>query len=207
MPTTPRATSGQFATTAFTVLVTGSRDWDKIEAVRDEIVKIKDLAQSLGFTPSQVTLVHGNAKGADRIASTFAAMVGFNVVSVPADWKSHYYATVDKDEEPKQLCRCDLATATYCKMAGIVRNLKMLDTYKPDMVLAFNRDSSAGTMHTISESRKRGLITTVIRYESDEVSATASEDVAANSDGSSHPRPAAHSSTEVTDDPFVTHNV
>jgi hypothetical protein len=32
----------------------------------------------------------------------------------------------------------------------------MLDT-KPDLVLAFQRDGSRGTQHTIDEARKRGI--------------------------------------------------
>jgi hypothetical protein len=199
MPTTPRDTSGHYAKTAFTVLVTGSRNWDDVGRVRDEIVKIKSFAESLGLTPSQVTLVHGNAQGADRTAGTFAAMVGFNVVSVPAEWNTHQWA--DVDGEPKQVCRCDIPNVRYCKMAGIARNLKMLDEHKPDMVLAFNRDNSSGTMHTINESRKRGLITNVVRYKQDSDSATNSEDVVAQ-DGTPQ-----DTTVQVTDDPFAAHNV
>lgn len=197
MPTSSRESNGQFAKTAFTLLVTGSRNWDSVESVRDELVKVKDLAVSLGLTPSQVTLVHGNAQGADRIAGTLGSMLGFNVHAVPADWNKHQFANVDG--ENKQVCRCDIPNVTYCKMAGITRNLRMLDDYKPDMVLAFNRDSSSGTMHTITESRKRSLITTVVRY----------EDVVTNASGGTVPDGTSHSVTDlkVTDDPFSQYRV
>lgn len=199
MPTTPRDSSGHFAKTAFTVLVTGSRNWDNIARIRDELVRVKDLADSLDVAPSQITLVHGNAQGADRTAGTFATMLGFNVVSVPAQWNKHHFV------DGEQACRCDIPNVKFCKMAGIHRNLEMLNTYKPDMVVAFNRDNSAGTMHTISESRRRGLITNVVRYEdTDKADAVTSDTV---SDGSSHNSVTAAPNAQVTDDPFVQYQV
>jgi hypothetical protein len=120
-------------------------------------------------------------------------MVGFNVISVPAQWNRHQFVNGE------QACKCDIPNVKYCKMAGIARNLQMLDEYKPDMVLAFNRDSSSGTMHTITESRKRGLITTVVRY-ADVVSPASGDDTA---DGTSQ----VIDTTVVSDDPFQVHRV
>jgi hypothetical protein len=207
MPTTPRAENGTFAKTAFTLLITGSRTWDNIAAIRDALVEVRDLAKSLDLTPSQVTLVHGNAQGADRTCGTFGAMLGFNVISVPADWNKHYFVTDELSGAERQACRCVLdkdapGYKNYCKMAGIVRNLHMLDNYKPDMVLAFNRDNSSGTMHTMKEARKRGLILKVVNYDaSDSDASTHAVTQDASSQVTTTQTPT--SGATVTDDPFA----
>jgi hypothetical protein len=80
----------------------------------------------------QVAVLHGAAWGADRIAGRAARMLGFQVRAFHADW------------------------ATHGRRAGILRNLQMLDE-RPDLVLAFQRDGSRGTQHTIDEARRRGI--------------------------------------------------
>jgi hypothetical protein len=74
----------------------------------------------------------GVERSADMLADRAARELGFTVEPHPADWKRHG------------------------KAAGPIRNLAMLDT-KPDLVLAFQRDGSRGTQHTIDEARKRGI--------------------------------------------------
>lgn len=78
------------------------------------------------------TVVHGASRGADMIAGGLAGSMGLSVQECPADWKA----------EPRK--------------AGILRNLAMLDT-RPDLVLAFQRNGSRGTQHTIDEARRRGI--------------------------------------------------
>ena len=50
---------------------------------------------------------------------------------------------------------------TYGKQAGFIRNIQMLDE-KPDLVIAFQKNASRGTQHTINEARKRGIPVEVI---------------------------------------------
>jgi hypothetical protein len=52
----------------------------------------------------------------------------------------------------------------YGRHAGLERNLEMLDT-NPDLVIAFQRNRSRGTQHTIDQARKRGIAVEVIRWE------------------------------------------
>jgi hypothetical protein len=61
-----------------------------------------------------------------------ADAMGYAVEEFPADWRGKG------------------------KRAGILRNLAMLDQ-QPDLVLAFQRDGSTGTQHTIDEARRRGV--------------------------------------------------
>jgi len=115
---------------AVRVLVCGSRDWGDAEAIERELC---------GW-PVGTVVVHGAAsrkvrgveQSADMLADRIARAYGYRVEPFPADWKA----------EPRR--------------AGILRNLAMLDT-GPDLVLAFQRNGSRGTQHTIDEARRRGI--------------------------------------------------
>lgn len=108
-----------------TVLVCGSRDWADRES----------LASALTGLPGEhyeIEIIHGGARGADRIAGEEAERLGFGVRVFPANWRG------------------------LGKRAGILRNIEMLDE-KPNLVMAFQRDGSRGTQHTIDEARRRGI--------------------------------------------------
>lgn len=72
------------------------------------------------------TLIHGNCKGADRIAAEVGRCIGMRVIAYPADW-------------------------SLGKRAGPIRNQKMLDD-NPELVLVFHEDldSSKGTKDMLS---------------------------------------------------------
>lgn len=104
-------------------MVSGSRSWSDRDAIR----------AALEGWPATTTLLHGNANGADRIAASVAAELGYGI----------------RPYEPD-------------KRAGILRNLAMLDE-RPDVVLAFWDGRSHGTRHTIREARRRGIPVQVFR--------------------------------------------
>jgi cell division ATPase FtsA len=79
-----------------------------------------------------VVILHGGAAGADGIAGAAARLLRFEVRVFRPDWSEHG------------------------KRAGILRNLQMLDE-QPDLVIAFQRNGSRGTQHTINEARRRGI--------------------------------------------------
>lgn len=109
------------------ILVTGSRtftDRDLIEHV---------LAEK--FKEGDIVIVHGGARGADRMADEWAV-----INSVKRD----VYPVVSSDWQ------------RFGKRAGILRNEVMLDS-GPDLVIAFWDGKSKGTAHTISEARRRGI--------------------------------------------------
>lgn len=111
------------------VLVCGSRDWTDAVPIFSRLVDLKAEAFKRG---DRVTLIHGNAPGADRLARNIGFGMRFDVRTFPADWEAHG------------------------KRAGILRNLQMLDEC-PDLVIAFQRNGSRGTQHTIDEARRRGI--------------------------------------------------
>jgi hypothetical protein len=114
------------------VLVCGSRSWG---ANRDQVARVYD---RVGDLPLDATILHGNAKGADRLAGDAAQLRGNPVEMYPADWDEHG------------------------RRAGIIRNLLMLDQ-EPDLVIAFWDGKSAGTKHTLTEAERRGIPVEIIR--------------------------------------------
>lgn len=82
-------------------------------------------------------IIHGGCRGADRTAGTIANRLGLSVTEFPADWKG------------------------IGRSAGFKWNLAMLDE-KPDLVIAFWKNGSTGTAHTVREAQRRGIPTEVV---------------------------------------------
>lgn len=105
------------------VLITGGRDF----ADRDLLVRTLDrLHETLKFT----LLIHGDAKGADRLAGEWAVERHVQVLACPANWKK------------------------YGRGAGPMRNRQMLEK-KPDLLIAF--PGGKGTADMVQVAREAGL--------------------------------------------------
>lgn len=76
-------------------------------------------------------VAHGGAAGADDLARNWAMMGGIPVVSYPANWKAEG------------------------KAAGPKRNQRMLDEFKPDVVIAF--PGGRGTADMIRRAEAHGV--------------------------------------------------
>lgn len=116
------------------VLVCGSRDWTN----RDRLYAALDGFRGLlGIT----TVIHGAARGADRLGGEWAYNNELTEIAFPADWKRHG------------------------KGAGPIRNQQMLTEGKPDFVVAFHDDieHSKGTKHMRDIAKAAGLRVIVIR--------------------------------------------
>ena len=92
------------------ILMCGSRKWTDRVAISRALL---DAISMYGLTPKDVTVIHGAAEGADIIAGQIASALGCEVVPYRAEWMR------------------------YGKAAGPIRNQRMLDEGKPDLVLAF----------------------------------------------------------------------
>jgi len=104
-------------------LVTGGRSF----ADRDFLFATLDrLHAEHGFT----LLIHGDARGADRLASEWAQERGVLILACPADWER------------------------YGRGAGPKRNRQMLDQ-KPDLVVAF--PGGSGTRHMVIIAEEAGV--------------------------------------------------
>lgn len=108
------------------ILVTGSRDWTDRIAIMEKL-------DSLWKDGERTILIHGDCRGADRIAGSIADGIrNWSVVPMPAQWK------------------------TVGQMAGPFRNRHMLDVLMAlklcgydCLVLAFPLPGSKGTRHMI----------------------------------------------------------
>ncbi len=80
-------------------------------------------------------VIEGEAPGADTLAREAVRQLGIPVLPFPADWEKHGRA------------------------AGPLRNQRMLDEGRPDMVLAFSEDlnSARGTADLCARARRAGL--------------------------------------------------
>lgn len=110
-----------------TILVTGSRDWKDLRRIVTRLME----------EPDGTTIIQGGAIGADATAAHAARALGFEVISVQAQW------------------------SRYGRVAGPMRNRKMLDM-KPDKVLAFRRNMSRGTTDCVLEAISRGIPVEII---------------------------------------------
>lgn len=93
------------------VLVCGGRNYGETDT--DQMAEIYFAIRDIHESTPIDALIHGDSRGADRCAGRLAKELGIKVVPVPADWRTHG------------------------KAAGPIRNQRMIDDFKPDLVLAF----------------------------------------------------------------------
>jgi hypothetical protein len=109
----------------YRVLVCGGRDFLNRTAVWK---KLNDLRSKHG----RLTIIQGGARGVDQMAREWCYdQRSVHMINEPAMWLQHGPA------------------------AGPIRNQKMLDEHKPDMVLAF--PGGRGTADMVSRAEKAGV--------------------------------------------------
>jgi hypothetical protein len=84
-------------------------------------------------------IISGGARGADTLAVRAAKACGLQFREYPAEWQK------------------------YGKKAGVLRNQKMLDMEKPDLVVAFTPDleQSRGTHDMVKRAERSGVAVVV----------------------------------------------
>lgn len=116
----------------FRLLITGSRKWVDVDAIRAEFELVKANAGS------EVLLVSGACpRGADRQCELLAREFGWKIELHPLNWKSG-------------------PEGAYNPMAGFERNELMVNL-GADFVLAFIMDNSGGAMNTVRHANKAGI--------------------------------------------------
>lgn len=109
------------------LLVCGGRDFDDKGLLYATLTRIWREIRQNGV---KVILVHGGARGADRLAGQWAEEMGVPCIVHAADWDR------------------------YGRSAGIIRNIEMFDKWKPSAVVAFK--GGKGTAHMVGYARKKG---------------------------------------------------
>ena len=113
------------------VIIAGGRDFSDYERLSERVLHILS-------AQDQVTIVCGEARGADSLGKRLACEKGWKLLSFPADW--------DK----------------YGKAAGYKRNEEM--ARNADALIAFWDGKSRGTKHMIDLAKKHNLQTRIVRY-------------------------------------------
>jgi hypothetical protein len=118
------------------VIVCGSRSWSDRQLIQDTLVQV---GEGLGHN---LTIVHGNARGADRIAKQEAEKAGYLVE--PHDYRDFISPRVSP------------------KVAPLVRNRHMA-ILGAQLCVAFWDGRSTGTKHMMDCAEARGIPVRIIR--------------------------------------------
>ena len=114
----------------FRLVVAGSRDFDNYTLLSAELDKLL-----VGKT--NITIVSGTARGADRLGERYAAEHNLRIERFPAEWEK------------------------YHKGAGPIRNMKMVQS--ADAVIVFWDNESSGTKNIIECARKEDIPYRIVR--------------------------------------------
>lgn len=117
------------------ILVCGSRDFFDYEMM-DEALKQH-------WVPGNSILIHGDARGADRMSE---------------EWLRKEFPE-DADNVERYPYRSE-----FGKAGGPIRNQQMLDEGKPDVVIAFPLKKSVGTWDMVEKAEKAGVPVHVIDW-------------------------------------------
>lgn len=115
----------------YKVVIAGSRSFEDYSYAEPHIIEALK-----GRFPSDVEIVSGGARGADKVGEEFAKKFKMSLKRFPADWKTHG------------------------KSAGHIRNLEMAEY--ADAVLLFWDGHSKGTLSMKTFSENAGLWVKVI---------------------------------------------
>ena len=110
------------------VLVCGGREFNDRDAVAKALRPYKPEHVT---KPCEHKIIHGGAPGADTLAGEWAEVFGVPFRIFPADWRTHG------------------------KAAGPIRNQRMIDEGKPDIVIAF--PGGRGTADMVRRARAAGI--------------------------------------------------
>jgi hypothetical protein len=127
------------------ILITGGRSWDDYWTINDAILDAscwQDVCWADDFDPASITVIHGNARGADTLAGEIANKFRMTVEVHPARWD------------------------IYGRGAGPIRNQEMVDSGS-DICLAFLMPGSTGTADCVKRAEKAGI--EVRKYYSEQV--------------------------------------
>lgn len=126
------------------VLVTGDRWWTKWEPI---VKTLETLPKVLGVLPEEILIIHGDCRGADRMAGIVAKELGMKVDENPAHW--------NHTEKCPRGC-----SEVVGKAAGALRNGLMILKH-PDIHLgiAFHVriEKSRGTANMVARLEDHGV--------------------------------------------------
>jgi len=116
------------------------KEYKFIHRTLDELARkySKEYKENDNWLPTDITIISGAARGADRAASDWATCNYARLEEFPADW------------------------VQYGKRAGPIRNEDMLNRGNPNLVISF--PGGRGTAHMVKIAKKAGVEVVEITY-------------------------------------------
>lgn len=123
------------------ILVCGDREWVDCSLVRYILWRINEKITT------KITIIEGEAEGADKCGKAAAKAFGFDLLKFPANWKR------------------------YGRAAGPIRNTEQLNEGKPELCLAFHDNylKSKGTKDMVNKLVENGVPTALISHDPDDL--------------------------------------
>lgn len=118
----------------YKVIVAGSRTFNDYNLLKTTLISFLK-----GKRPSEIQIVSGGARGADKLGEKFAKQYNCKLRLFPADWENHG------------------------RGAGFRRNSEM-SKYGDACVVFMRKEGSKGSQHMINLAKKEGLGLLVITY-------------------------------------------
>ncbi len=120
------------------VLICGDRNWDDLELVKSIIKRLHEKTKA-----EKVTVIEGEARGADTCGRIAAQHFGYDLDPYPAQW------------------------SFYGAGAGPIRNSQQLREGQPDIVVGFhdNIGESSGTIDMLNKSVKEEVPTILVSHD------------------------------------------
>ena len=118
----------------YKVIVAGSRTFDNYELLETTLVHFLT-----GKRPSEVEIVSGTARGADKLGERFAKEKKCKLTKFVPDWD------------------------TYGKSAGYRRNVEMAN-YADACIVYMKKEGSKGSQHMINIASKLGLEVVIVNF-------------------------------------------
>jgi len=113
------------------IIIAGSRNFNDYNL-------LKTSCDNLLTQFTNIEIVSGTARGADKLGERYAREKGYDIKQFPANWDKHG------------------------KSAGYIRNDEMAQY--ADMLIAFWDGASKGTKHMIDLANKRGIKVEIVNY-------------------------------------------
>lgn len=135
------------------IIIAGSRDFLNYPILKYLVNKMVSNLKKQDYDVSDITIISGNAPGADTLGEQYAKEKGYNIEIKPADWNNLNVTPciIKKNKFGKE----------YNAVAGHARNEQMAVYASQDpevgVLIAFWKNKSSGTKDMITRAKKYRL--------------------------------------------------
>lgn len=134
------------------MIIAGTRDFKDYELLKKKVEETLDSLKFKNYIDlNDITIISGNASGADLLGEKYAEEKGYGLKIYPAKWH-------DLDAKPCVIRRSKHSGNKYNLLAGVNRNKEMATVAKKEeyysILIAFWNGTSTGTFDMIKTAKK-----------------------------------------------------